>query len=315
MSESGSKIAISYKLDDFMRYQDINNLMHSNLVSFCSDYSGDVVLRLSLLKQSDSIINNFLSGKNPNDIIFKNTVIEYLNKVNIKTFDTCIEMLKKLNYTSKDHFETLAFEIIIRAMTDPIVVKGIDVPDGQHTLSEMYGDIATEFSAFLIKTETEDIKFISILLNMCQKYFVDFTDTTKPLDQNNQYRVDNFKGFLNFIGLLFNRSVLSHEIVTTCLSKLIDLIYIPAWGIVESENVYDGYSKLINQILSISEKKCVRRTTVDIKYIEKVKELHQSIKIKNDTEPKLRKFAMLSHKDIDNRLSKFIEKLNKHADK
>jgi hypothetical protein len=312
MSMSGSdKIAISYKLDDFMKYQDINNVLPTNLVSFCSEYGGDVVLREGLLKQTESIINNYLSGKNPNDIVFKNTTVEYLNKVSFKTYASCLETLKKLNYTHKDHFDTLASELVMRAMTDTIVVKGLELPEGQHTLSELYADIAAEFSSFLVRTAKGDIKFVSVLMDMCQRYFVDFTDNTKPLDQNNQYRVDNFKGFMNFLGLLFNRGIISHEIIYTCLAKLKDLIFIESWGQNESENVFDGYTKLMNQILAIGEKKSVRRTHVDVDYVNKVRLLHTEIRQKNDLKPKLRKFTMLSHRDIDNRLGKLITYIEK----
>lgn len=309
---SGSdKIAISYKLEDFMKYQDINNVMPTNLVSFCSEYGGDVVLRECLLKQTESIVNNYLSGKNPNDIVFKNTLVEYLNKISFKTYDACLETIKKLNYSHKDHFDTLASELVMRAMTDTIVVKGLELPEGQHTLSELYADIAAEFSSFLVRTARGDVKFVSILMDMCQRYFFDFTDRTKPLDQNNQYRVDNFKGFMNFLGLLFNRGIISHEIIYSCLSNLKDLIFIDSWGQNESENVFDGYTKLVGQILAISEKKSVRRTHVDVDYVTKVRTLHADIKSKNEAKPKLRKFAMLSHKDIDIRLGKLITHIGK----
>jgi hypothetical protein len=116
---------------------------------------------------------------------------------------------------------------------------------------------------------------------------------------------------MNFLGLLFNRGIMSHEIIYTCLAKLKDLVFIESWGQNESENVFDGYTKLMSQILAISEKKSVRRTHVDVDYVNKVRMLHTEIRQKNDLKPKLRKFTMLSHKDIDNRLGKLITYIEK----
>lgn len=311
MTDTEHKICISYKLSEFMEYSDINNVMPINLVSFCPEYGGDVVIRESLLKQTDMIISQYMSGKNPNDITFKNQLVEYLNKISYKTYDSMLELLKNLNYTTKEHFETLAYEIMLRAMQDTVVIKGIDVPDGQYTLSDVYADIAHEFSPLLIKTSTGDVKFVNVLMSMCSKYFNDFTDVTKPLDQNNQYRVDNFNGFMNFLGLLFNRGVVSHTIIYSCLQTLKTLMFNESWGTVETENVFNGYSKLITQILAISEKKNVKRTHIDITYVNKVKDLHWEIKTLNDKYSKLKKFNMMSHDKMNTRLGKllaFVEK-------
>lgn len=302
MSESGNKIAISYVLDDFMKFKPINMVMPVNLVPFCEEYGGDVIIREHLLTQTSSIIDQFLSGKNPNDIIFKNVLVECLNKVSFKTYDLCLETLKGLNYSTRDHLETLSFEIVMRGMTDTIVVKGIELPEGQRTPSELYADIAADFSSLSIG----ELKFITVLKEMCQKYFTDFIDTSKPLDQNNQNRVDNFKGFVNFIGLLFNCSIISHNIVLSCLTSLKDLMMYDKWGQVESENIFDGYTKLITQILAVGEKKNIRRNTLDINYLNKVISVHADIKKNNDIKPKLRKFSMLAHKDLDSRLNKLI---------
>ena len=311
MTDVGSKILTSFSLKDIFKYKEMNNVMPPNLAPFCSEYGGDLILREMLIKNTDTIINTFMSGKNPNDIVFKNTLVEHLNKVTTKTYGTCLEMIKKLNYVSKEHFETLAFEIIMRAMTDTIVVKGFELAEGQCTQSELYADIAHEFISLMIKTPSGDVKFVGVLMEMCEKYFDDFTDHSKPLDQNNQYRVDNFKGFMNFIGLLFNRGIISHGIIIKCLGVLKDLIFVESWGAYESENAFDGYIKLVTQILAITEKKTSKRTHIDVEYISQVKIIHSDLKTKNDLKQRLRKFSMLTHRDIDSRLVKMTSILEK----
>ena len=248
-----SKINISYDLNKFMEYKDKNTMLPVNLKPICNEYGGTLIIRDIILKEVANIIDNFNSGKNPNDIIFKNSIIESLNKINQKNYTTILESLKNLSYSKHEHFVTLSSDILLRAMTDATAIKGIEMPSGQKSLSELYADIVTEFSQLLIKDKNTEIKFIVVFMDHCHRYFNDFIDPTKILDSNNQYRVDNFKGFMNFLGLLFCSHILSHKIVHLCLSKLRDLMNTKQWiewGQSECENVYDGYKKLVLHIIT-----------------------------------------------------------------
>ena len=308
------KITISYKLSDFMDLKDKYNtpelstnitnsdllsnkttnsdLLTSELFKYCKLSGGTVIIRDKILKQTDVIINSFMSGKDPNDIIFKNILIDQLNKINIKTFDTCYITLKNFNYSTREHFETLAYEILSRAMTDTIVIKSSEL--NINSISELYANIAYEFSALQI-IQDKPIKFLSVLLEMCEKHFVDFSDINKPLDKNNQYRVDNFKGFMNFLGLLYKKTIISSTVILSCLSKLIFLIANPVLGITETENIFEGYLKLMNQIINFN------KNTQE--FNNKLRFIHNDIKIKNQTSPpKLRKFSMLAHSELEKRL-------------
>jgi hypothetical protein len=130
-------------------------------------------------------------------------------------------------------------------MTDSVAVKGIDLPADQKSLSELYSDIVVAFSQLMLIDNNKEVKFNVLFLDYCQKYFIDFTNKIKPLDQNNQYRVDNYKGFCNLLGLLFQRKIVSQKIITGCLSSIRDLIFTSGWGQLECENVYDGYKKVL----------------------------------------------------------------------
>jgi len=300
------KIKISYSLDDIMKYKDANTSLPMNLKPICNDIGGMFIMRDIILKEVAIVIDNFNSGKNPNDLIFKNSIIEFLNKINQKNYQIIIDGLKSLSFTKPEHYITFTSDILLRAMTDATAIKGIEMPSGQKSLSELYVGIVSEFNAHMIKHNNREIKFINVFLDYCQKYFVDFMDPTKTLDNNNQYRVDNYKGFMNFLGVMFSNKLISHKIVLSCLTKIKDLMLTPqwnGWGQTECENVYDGYKKLVSYVVSIYQSN-TELTQSDKDYVKSVLEVHNKIKELNEKSNKLRKFTMMAHKDIETKLVK-----------
>jgi hypothetical protein len=307
-----AKINISYSIDDFMKYKDCNMMLPLNLKPLCNNIGGTFILRDIILKEVGIVIDTFTDGKNPNDIIFKNCVIENLNKINPRNYKTILDALKNLSFSKYEHFATFSHDILLRAMTDSISVKGVEMPEGQLSLSELYADIIVEFSQLMIKEvsggdKEVEIKFINIFMDQCQKYFTDFVDPTKVLDTNNQYRVDNFKGFMNFLGILFEKHVVSHKIIMSCITKLKDLMHNPQWNgwvPIICENVYEGYRRILNHVYSFYNKRDLSES--DKAFIKSVLEAHNSIKVQNDKVNKLRKFTMMAHKDLETKLAKMV---------
>jgi len=305
-----AKINISYNINDFMKYKDCNMLLPPNLKPLCNDIGGTLILRDLILKEVGMVIDIFTNGKNPNDMIFKNSIIEYLNKINQRNYSTILDSLRSLSFSKYEHFATFSLDIILRAMTDTTGIKGVEMPEGQKSLSELYADIIVEFSQLMIKdTEKDkDIKFNNVFMEHCQKYFVDFMDPSKVLDANNQYRVDNFKGFMNFLGILFEKHVISHKIIMSCVVNLKDLMYTPqwnTWGPNECENAYEGYRRILNHIYNAYNKRQLPDN--DKSFIKAVLDVHNLVKIQNDKLNKLRKFTMMAHKDIENKFLKMTQ--------
>jgi len=296
-------INISYNLDEFMQYKQNNMMLPSNLKSFCNDIGGVVIFRDSIIKEAGKIIESFLTGKNPNDILFKNSIIELMNKITQKNVQQILESLKTLSYNKTEHFITLATDILIRAMTDPVAVKGIDLPPNQQTLTEIYLLIVVDFFPLMIVENEKEIKFSSIFLDLCKRYFDDFTDSIKPLDKNNAYRVDNFKGFTNFLGLLYSRGLINAKVLHSCMTKVVSLIFDTTWGATECENAYEGYRKMLNHVITTFEKKS-EITDTDKKFLNALSELHEEIKTKNKASSKLRRFTMMYHEESEKKLNK-----------
>jgi len=303
-----NKITISYNLNTFMQYKDVNHYIHPNFESLCLSSGGNLILRESILKETSIVIDSFMNGKNPNDMILKNNIIENLNKLSDKNFSQVLECLGNISYQKPEHFETLTIDILTRVMTDAIAIR-FDINVANKCQSELLGDVVVAFSNLSITNEelNQVIKFNSLFISFCKKYFTDFIDVSKPLDSNNPSRVENFKGFMNFMGILYKKKVLSTDAILECLNKLRDLMFNKDWGKVESLNVLEGYIKFIGHIGQYFEKKSsfsspdVKNTV--IKQLENIISVNKTIKTYNDIHSKFKGYVMLCHNDIDKKLN------------
>jgi hypothetical protein len=297
-----ANINISYTIEDFMSYKDANYMLPRNIKTFCNEMGGCLLFRDGMVKTTGDIINSFMTGKNPNDIIFKNNIIEALNKITQKNYTTTLESLKKLAYIKSEHFITLTQEILLRAMTDPIAVKGVELPAGQLSMSNIYILIVIDFFQLLIKENNKEIKFATVFLDICRRYFDDFSDPLKLLDSNNAYRVDNYKGFTNFLGLMYVKNLLSYKVIVKCLEKIINLIYNDNWEQSAAENAYDGYKNIVKHCVDGLEKDNTNDNAKS--FIKDLITLQQKIKTNNAKNSKLRRFTMMYHDELDKRINK-----------
>ena len=305
MTKQINNINISYGVDEFMKYKEYNMMLPANLKSFCNDIGGTVFFREGMIKEVGSIIDTFMNGRNPNDILFKNSIIEALNNITQKNYQTVITNLKSLNFSKVEHFTTLANDLLICAMTDVTGVKGIEMPMGHVSSSEIFVLVASDFFPLMITDGTKNIKFSTVFLDMCKRYFDDFSDSLKPLDHNNLYRVDNFKGFTNFLGILYSKGLINSFVVYDCLNRLVNLIYGTTWGQTECENVSEGYRRILNHAIKTLEKKSELKEN-DVKFLTQLIKTHQEIHTKNASSSKLRRFTMMYHEENSKKLQKLL---------
>jgi hypothetical protein len=306
-----NNINISYNIDELMKYKDNNYMLPPNLKPFCNDIGGTVYFRDGMVKEVGGIIDSFMNGRNPNDILFKNSIIEALNNITQRNYQTVITNLKSLNFNKSEHFITLANDLLICAMTDITGVKGINVPQGQISSSEIFVLVVSDFFPLMLTDNDKNIKFSSVFLDLCKRHFDDFCDPLKPLDHNNLYRVDNFKGFTNFLGLLYSKGLINSFVVADCLSRLVNLIYNTSWGQAESENVYEGYRRIMNNTLKHIETKNLKELKdTDKKFIHQLQKIHSEIQTKNVSASKLRRFTMMYHDENDKRIQKIIQAMD-----
>ena len=308
MATKIDNINISYNIDEFMKYKELNYMLPVNLKPYCNDIGGTVYFRDGMVKEVGAIIDTFMNGRNPNDILFKNSIIEALNNITQRNYQTVITNLKSLNFDKTEHFTTLASDLLICAMTDITGVKGINMPPGQISSSEIYVLVACDFFPLMIEDNNKNIKFSSVFLEMCKRNFDDFCDAQKPLDHNNLYRVDNFKGFTNFLGLLYAKGLINSFAINDCLTRLVKLIYDTTWGQAESENVYEGFRRIMNNIIKHFESKNPKDLKeTDKKFLQQLHKIHVDIQTRNKSSSKLRRFTMMYHDENEKKIQKLLQ--------
>jgi hypothetical protein len=287
---------IRYSYNDFDKFKELNNVMPKELYDHCINNNNiNITIRDEFSQEIITIIDAMMKGVNPNNIMTKNTIREYLNKLTKNNYTSVLSQLEQIQY-SDDIMTTLATELIIRSMNDYVSAKGFET-ENENTFTDINTDIIVVFAK---KTADDEKKFGNIIRELCKTYFDDFINPSKSLDKNNLYRVDNFKGYMNFIGLLFRKKLISQKIVNLCLISLRDLFLNDIKTQEEAHNIFMAYERLVNQILTHYQS----GATEEVKqFIEEIKKIHLQL-TENNNKNRFKRFGLVTHEKI-------LEKINK----
>ena len=96
-------------------------------------------------------------------------------------------------------------------------------------------------------------------------------------------------------------------VINDCITRLVNLIYNTTWGQTESENVYEGYRRILNNTLKAIEKRTEFKE-LDLKFLQQLMKVHQDITEKNKSSSKLRRFTMMYHDESEKKLNKLKNK-------
>jgi len=305
---------LSYNIQEIFNCRTDNMVLPKEL----EPYSQDKYIRnqsqyeQQLINVMIDITKSLNTGASPNDTAIMNLIRGDLNKISQNNYQEILTRLKLIKYSSEQHFLMLANELVIKAMNDVIAVKGLEANKNQISPSEIYVNIVMEFSNYFIedtKKETtgekkEIHKFKNIVATVCQKYFKDFTDSKLKMDQNNQHRVNNYKGYMNLLGLLYSKKCFNREIIFKCLSKVCSIIVDSGLVAEECDNYFTGYERLSCQVLGKFEKMSITNITeADIEEFTKLYNLLYECNTRisgsvNQGDPKksgIRKFSAMIH--------------------
>lgn len=310
------EVLVRYDIKEFMGYKDANDILPVELEKYCLTNNNNILtIREEFKADIDNIVTSTLNGIDPNDILLKTTIRDILNKVSLNNYEESLNKLKKIKYTNQNHFGILAQDIIDRSMNDPVACKGFNPSVNDAFISDINANIAKEFCQFCIEEDSNDestdkIRFKNTLTGLCQKQYVEFMDESKKLDANNRHRVDNYKGFMNFIGLLYNRNILSSKIIIVCLLGIKKLIFESDWSESECENLFSGYDRLVTQLifnLKQTKTKDSEAKAKDTEMLSAMIKITEAIGSENEIKVKLRRIPMLTHENLLKQLSSVNE--------
>lgn len=234
---------LSYTLDEFMKFRDKNNEIPQELIPYF--YNNRDFMSPSVLQYGEymrMIISTINNGMNTNDVIFKNNVKYIINIINKKNFNDAVNKLKELDFSTRENLSFLINELIICSMRCPISIKGIHrEKNGFKSISEIIMEVIKIFCNFIKKDENNTLSFHEELLKTCRKFFMDFVNVTKSMDINNENTSDNYKGFMTFLGLLYENNLLPNKIILECTDSIQRTIFC---FVVEDNNIKDHSEQL-----------------------------------------------------------------------
>lgn len=219
---------ISYQIDEFLKYKSRNNNLPSNISPYCynnRDFnSPNIENYVECLKMITETIRNKIDV---NDVIIKNEIRHFVNTINSASRRNCSNTLSKFknlskNYISKEHVQFLAQELIVCAMRCPVGIKGIHKEKAlkSKSISENISDVIKYFCNNITKENNNGVGFHDELLKLCRKFFMDFVNLIKFMDQNNENTSDSYKGFMTLFGLIFENGLIPHKYILDCFDSI-----------------------------------------------------------------------------------------------
>ena len=260
-----------HSLDNFLKY--INYSEYNSKINFIIKYNNKNPIILG--NDFEIIINNIIEDSilenKINDDEFKKNIIEILNKINMNNYIKCIEYIKSINYHKLNMFEILSDEILIKALTDTSSIKKNSISDNI-SFSDIYGDIIYDIRNLEINNNI----FLNIVL---KKYEIFFSNIIK-CDFNDKNNNDKFLGYINFIGILFNRTIISKKTYIIIMKQILKIVYNLDEDKTKRKLFFNGFVKLINHILiEYDNKKKKKYISVNIEFLNNIISIIQDVQI------------------------------------
>src|SRR3989344_1786412 len=215
---------ISYQLNEILKCKNDNIKMPIELSPYC--YTDKFFEKPNIQQYTDQlklIISSITEGNDANERAFKNDVKFYINVINQKNYPEYLKKLSSLDFSSQENIYFLIHELIVCGMRCPIATKGQTYEQNSintlfRSISELCSDIIKFFASFIKKDNNLD--FQDELLKICRKFFMDFMNLSKLMDENNENTVDNYKGFMTLLGFMYINELISTKIVLDCIDSI-----------------------------------------------------------------------------------------------
>lgn len=301
MTMNKGDIHVRYTIEEFIKYQAANNVLPQGLVEYClNNNSSKIMIRQDILGDMELINKSVMNDTDPDDILVKTSVMSIMNRISAGNFSELLTKLKKIKYTNIKHLQTLGKELVERVMNDPAMNSNFEPSKTDQFISNVVVKIARLASNLSVPVpgKEEPVAFRSVFLSIVKNQYMDFLNAEKRLDSKNQHRISNYKGFMNFLGLMYVNSLLTENKTLRCLKGIADLIFNKKWGTYEAEIAFAGYEKLLNQVVyGMNNGK-----NFNVEFYQTVVKITEKIKEKNNKEKRLSRLLMIGHRKMMKKL-------------
>lgn len=216
---------INYQLNELLKPTYNDTTIPQDLAPYC--YNNRFFEKPNISQYTDQlkmIISSITEGNDVNERAFKNDVKFYINVINQKNYPEYLKKLSSLDYTTEENIYFLAHELIICGLRCPIAIKGQTYEQNSinthiKPISEICSELIKHFASFIIN-DKDDLSFRNELLKICRKFFMDFMNLSKSMDENNENTVDNYKGFMTLLGFMYINNLISTKIILDCIDSI-----------------------------------------------------------------------------------------------
>ena len=131
-----------------------------------------------------------------------------LNKLSESNFDSLAKELLSQSIKKREHLDKLAELIFSKAIIET-------------KFSDTYAKLSKELSAYYIKEEEITVYFRDLLINRCQKMFIEASSSNIECGNNPNLKTkEQVLGCITFVGDLFNNELLTKKIIFNCFQIL-----------------------------------------------------------------------------------------------
>lgn len=143
-----------------------------------------------------------------------------------KVADKVRGILNKLSDTNYEKLTDELLELVVETKDelDVFVDLVFQKATSEYNFSPLYAEMCHKLSGCYIEEKSKKIFFRELLLDKCQKYFMDVLKETKNKDEKNESIRNKSVGCMIFIGNLYTKDLLTDNIIYTCLNKLITFV-------------------------------------------------------------------------------------------
>lgn len=223
-----------YPIELFIKYRDFNRSMPDFLepykidMGYIASHHGAKNLKPSENLNDTEIRNNlnYLINKKNNtnvDEELYDKLQKQLNKITVKNFSEITGEILSLPYSKTKHIYRLAESIIVKSIREPMNNK-------------LYVNLCFELLGYYVESKDNKILFRNVLLIICQDIFDELTTFVKKGDKvitrevkkgdyerGVSYDTLELSGLCRFLGELYNKNIITHNITNICFAKLYSL--------------------------------------------------------------------------------------------